>query len=145
MKIAHHSSAAYVWQLMRLHVLSMLKELSGGEREIKDSEIVAWANEKVAEAGSERRIRSMKDSSISDGLFLLDLLGAIEPRVINEELVTSGETDDDKMMNAKYVISVARKLGCLVFLTWEDITEVKPKMMLTLLASIMKTGMSYSA
>ena len=39
--------------------------------------------------------------------------------------------------NAKYVISVARKLGATVFLTFEDIVEVKPKMLMTFVAAIM--------
>jgi hypothetical protein len=40
-------------------------------------------------------------------------------------------------MNATYVISIARKLGCSIFLLPEDIIEVNQKMMLTLTASIM--------
>ena len=33
-------------------------------------------------------------------------------------------TDEDKKVNATYIISVARKLGCSVFLLWDDIVEV---------------------
>jgi hypothetical protein len=33
-------------------------------------------------------------------------------------------TDEDKRVNATYIISVARKLGCSVFLLWDDIVEV---------------------
>jgi plastin-1 len=136
---------AFVWQLMRRHVIRMLEELSGDGKEIKDADILSWANGKVEEGGSERRATSFKDKSLKDGLFFLDLLRAVEPRAINEDLVTDGEDEDGRMMNAKYVIAVARKLGCLVFLTWEDITDVKPKMLMTLTASIMHTAMSYSA
>ena len=32
--------------------------------------------------------------------------------------------DDEKKLNATYIISVARKLGCTVFLLPEDIMEV---------------------
>jgi hypothetical protein len=32
--------------------------------------------------------------------------------------------EDEKKMNATYIISVARKLGCTVFLLPEDIMEV---------------------
>ncbi|KAG4921516.1 hypothetical protein AAZX31_18G139300 [Glycine max] len=42
------------------------------------------------------------------------------------------------MMNATYIISIARKLGCSIFLLPEDITEVvNQNMILTLTASIM--------
>ncbi|EPS65485.1 hypothetical protein M569_09293, partial [Genlisea aurea] len=77
------------------------------------------------------------DKSLSSGLFFLDLLSAVEPRVVNWNLVTKGESDEEKKLNATYIISVARKLGCSIFLLPEDITEVNQKMMLTLTASIM--------
>ena len=32
--------------------------------------------------------------------------------------------DEAKKMNATYIISIARKLGCSIFLLPEDITEV---------------------
>jgi plastin-1 len=36
--------------------------------------------------------------------------------------------DDDAKLNAKYAISIARKLGATIFVLPEDIVEVKPKM-----------------
>ena len=74
----------------------------------------------------------------------MDLLATINERSINWELVNAGDSPEDREANAKYVISVARKLGCCVFLTWEDITEVKPKMMMTFVASIMHFALSKS-
>jgi hypothetical protein len=70
-------------------------------------------------------------------MFFLELLSAVEPRVVNWSLVTNGETEEDKKLNATYIISVARKLGCSIFLLPEDIIEVNQKMMLILAASIM--------
>jgi len=67
----------------------------------------------------------------------LNLLWAVEPRVVNWKLVTHGKTDEEKLLNARYAVSVARKLGATIFLLPEDIVEVKPKMMLTFIASIM--------
>lgn len=49
---------------------------------------------------------------------------SIEPRTINQELITAGETDEEVTNNAKYAISVARKLGAAVFLVWEHIRDV---------------------
>ncbi|GAB4827168.1 Fimbrin-2 [Ancistrocladus abbreviatus] len=46
-------------------------------------------------------------------------------------------TEEEKKMNAFCIISIARKLGCSIFLLPEDITEVNQKMILTLTASIM--------
>ena len=39
-------------------------------------------------------------------------------------------------MNAKYALSVARGLGAMIFVVWEDITKVKSKLLLTFLASL---------
>lgn len=47
------------------------------------------------------------------------------------------DTDEALQNNAKYVISVARKLGAQIFMTWEDIKEVKPKMITIFIATIM--------
>jgi plastin-1 len=83
------------------------------------------------------QIKILQDKSLSSGLFFLNLLWAVEPRVVNWNLVTKGETDDEKRLNATYIVSVARKLGCSVFLLPEDIVEVNQKMILILTASIM--------
>lgn len=45
-------------------------------------------------------------------------------------------SEEDMTSNANYVISVARKLGACVFITPEDITEVKPKMIFSFIASL---------
>lgn len=39
-------------------------------------------------------------------------------------LICGTNADEEKKMNASYIISVARKLGCSVFLLPEDILEV---------------------
>ncbi|KAL4351628.1 hypothetical protein GQ457_06G027960 [Hibiscus cannabinus] len=130
---------AYLWQLMRYNILQLLKNLrfhSHG-KEITDVDILRWANTKVSNSGSQSRMESFKDKSLSDGLFFLELLSAVQPRSVNWSLVTKGVTDEQKKMNATYIISIARKLGCSIFLLPEDITEVNQKMILTLTASIM--------
>jgi len=63
------------------------------------------------------------------------LLNAIKPGIVNYELLTSATTgnqylilDDEAKLNAKYAVSIARKLGATIFVLPEDIIEVKPKM-----------------
>ena len=63
------------------------------------------------------------------GLFFADLLNAVRPGCIKREVLANtpaGRTGsqweedkrhDEKKANAKYVLTVARKLGCAVFLT----------------------------
>ncbi|KAE8684247.1 Fimbrin-3 [Hibiscus syriacus] len=130
---------AFLWQLMRYNMLQVLRSLRARSRgkEITDSYIMTWANRKVKSTGRSRQIESFKDKSLSSGLFFLELLSSVEPRVVNWNLVTKGESDEEKRLNATYIISVARKIGCSIFLLPEDIMEVNQKMMLTLTASIM--------
>ncbi|KAK6788306.1 hypothetical protein RDI58_016831 [Solanum bulbocastanum] len=130
---------AYLWQLMRCNMLQLLNNLrfhSNG-KEITDADILEWSNSKVRNSGSKSRMASFKDKSLSDGIFFLELLSAVHPRAVNWSLVTKGETEEQKKMNATYIISIARKLGCSIFLLPEDLIEVNQKMMLTLTASIM--------
>ncbi|KAI7983224.1 Fimbrin-2 [Camellia lanceoleosa] len=130
---------AYLWQLMRYNMLQLLKILrfhSHG-KELTDADILEWANSKVRNSGSQSRMASFKDKSLSNGILFLELLSAVEPRAVNWSLVTKGENEEEKRMNATYIISIARKLGCSIFLLPEDVTEVNQKMILTLTASIM--------
>lgn len=131
----------FVWQLMRFHTLKFLQEVQAkkfGGKPITDQTLIDWANEQVRSAGKERKIASFKDPTLSDGLYFLDLLTAVEPRVVSAEYIFDPPADDkQKLDNARYAISVARKLGATIFLLPEDITEVKPKMILTFIASIM--------
>jgi plastin-1 len=67
---------------------------------------------------------------------LTKLCAKIEPRAVNWEFVQPGETDEEKMNNAKYVLSIARKLGCVIFCVHEDIPKVNYKMILVLVCSL---------
>ncbi|KAK6940441.1 Calponin homology domain [Dillenia turbinata] len=138
---------AYLWQLMRFNILQLLRNLrfhSNG-KEITDADILEWANAKVRTSGGQTRMDSFKDKSLSSGIFFLDLLSAVQPRAVNWSLVTKGEKDDERKMNATYIISIARKLGCSIFLLPEDIIEINQKMILTLAASIMYWFLKQSA
>lgn len=105
---------------MRFNILQLLKNLrchSQG-KEITDADILNWANHKAKSTGRTTQIQSFKvcpsllvqltcyflgapfiysyfflqDKSISNGIFFLELLSAVEPRVVNWNLVTKGET-----------------------------------------------------
>ncbi|XP_066319344.1 fimbrin-4-like [Miscanthus floridulus] len=133
---------ALLWQLMRFNILQLLNKLrshsQGSQgKEISDADILNWANSKVKASGRTSRMESFKDKSLSNGLFFLELLSTVQPRVVNWKVVTKGEADEDKKLNATYIISIARKIGCSVFLLPEDIVEVNQKMILTLTSSIM--------
>jgi len=130
----------FVWQLMRHHTLKFLADVQSkkfGGKPVTDEMIITWANDTVRKTEKTTKMASFKDPTLADSLFFIDLLAAVEPRVIAWENVNEGKSPEDRLQNARYAISVARKLGATLFLLPEDIVEVKPKMILTFLASIM--------
>jgi len=128
---------AIVWQAMRTYILNYLKTISKGGREITEEDIVIWCNSKVKSSGVTAHMDSFKDKSLSDCQFIFYLLSACQPESVDMHLVSPGTTPDEKVANAQYAISCARKMGATVFLLPEDIIEVQPKLMLTFFGAIM--------
>ena len=127
---------AIVWQMMRAHSLQVI----GNKTE---EELVAWGNERVDD---EYKVKSLKDKKLASSLYFIHIMKSIEPRSINWDIVVTDKDDaESRENNAKYAISIARKLGATVFLVWEDIAEVKSKLRLTLLASIYEVGNNYKS
>ena len=66
----------------------------------------------------------------------------MSPKIVNFDLITLGQSEEDAKSNAKYAISVARKIGASIFLLPEDIFTVQPKMLLTFIGTIMAIHLS---
>lgn len=133
---------AFVWQLMRYHTFKFLAEVQKkkfGGKAVGEAEVMEWANKLVKTSGKNKdtEMKSLGDSALGTGLFFLDLLHAINQGIVDWEVVTKGDTKENAILNCRYVISVARKLGATIFCLPEDINESKPKMITTLLASCM--------
>lgn len=132
---------ALVWQLMRRYTLNVLEDLGDGEA-AGDELIVKWVNKTLAGAGKSSKISSFKDKEISGSLPVVDLIDSIQPGCINYDLVKKGSlSDEDKLNNAKYAVSMSRKIGARVYALPEDLVEVKPKMVMTVFACLMGRGM----
>lgn len=132
---------ALVWQLMRRYTLNVLEDLGDGQK-VNDDVIVNWVNQTLSEAGKQTKISSFKDKEISSSLAVVDLIDAIQPGSISYDLVKTGSlSEDDKLENAKYAVSMARKIGTRVYALPEDLVEVKHKMVMTVFACLMGRGM----
>ena len=57
--------------------------------------------------------------------FYFWVMKSIESRAIDWELVQPGENIGEIENNAKYVISIARRIGATVFLVWEQLRDVR--------------------
>ena len=52
------------------------------------------------------------------------MISSINDKLMKKNFIVIEYADEDKKLNATYIISVARKLGCSIFLLHEDIMEV---------------------
>jgi len=132
-----------VWQLMRMSISKTLQSLAKGGhgRPISDQEILKWANTTVQKAKpAARAIRSFKDSSLTTAIFFLDLLEALRPGIVDPSLIINvSDTGDydSRRQNAKLAISIARKLNAVIFLVPEDIVDIRPRLIMTFVGSLM--------
>ena len=117
----------FYWQLMRYHTLKLVSSLGSDGFEVTERDILDWANERVEDAGYEdMRVRSFKvrcvwpcgcvwvcgsrdstspcaqDSSLKTSHFLLRLLHSVRP-IVNWEVVTPGNGEEERKKNAQYV------------------------------------------
>jgi len=70
--------------LVRLHYLKLVGDKS-------EDDLVKWANDTVG--GKHPSITSLKDKTLGSGKFLMNLCAAIEPRSVNWDIMTEGETE----------------------------------------------------
>lgn len=127
-----------VWQLMRHHSIKFLNSICLRGKKVKDRDILNFCN-KMAQASGKTNIklRSFGDRLLEDGRFFIYVMGGAFPKVIDWNCVTEGKEADDPILNARYAISVARKVDCTIFLLPEDIVERNPRMCMTFGAAIM--------
>ena len=110
----------------------VLTELGGG-KPVKDQDILAWVNSKISTP-----ISSFKDPKISTSMPIYELLNALKPGTIDFSIVAQNPKDDaEKFANAKYALSMARKIGAVIYTLPEDIVESTQKMTMCAFACLM--------
>jgi len=134
---------ALLWQLMKAYTLSLLSKLNSDGTPIVESEIISWANKKLEEGGKNISIKHFQDKTNKTALPIIHLIDVMKPGVIDYSIVKQGEkiSGPDCLSNAKYCVTMARKIGAPVYALPEDISEVKHKMVMTVYASLMLADM----
>jgi len=122
-------------------MLKFLANVSLNGKQVNDKDILDWCNQTVKATGKSTLINGFNDREISKGLFFVHLLSAIAPEIVDWSLITDGNTDAEKLLNAKYAVSLARKIGAVIFLLPEDIVDVRIKMCLTFGAAVMAVAL----
>lgn len=126
---------ATAWSICKHQYLKILQGRT-------EKDLVAWANERVG--GKAANITNLKDkTNLSNSKFLIQLLGTIEDRGIDTELILDGDSEDDIKNNAKYFISLARSIGAVLFCVWEDLVNVNDKQMLIIFATLFDLAATY--
>jgi plastin-1 len=127
---------------MRKDIVNTLSALAQrmGKREISDADMVTWANGMSKKGGKSSAIRSFKDSTLGNGIFLLDVLNGMKSSYVDYDMVASGRNDDEAYANAKLAISIARKMGATIWLVPEDICNVRSRLIVTFIGSLMATA-----
>lgn len=135
---------ALLWQLMRRYTVLVLSDLGDGER-IGDMIILDWVNSQLSQKRKDSQISSFKDKRISTSLPVIELIDVIAPGTVKWDMVKINErgtlNKEEKLNNAKYAVSLARKIGARVYALPDDLVEVNPKMVLVTFACLMGHGM----
>ena len=144
----HHSKgtacATLLWQLMRVSCSWLTSSVDGGGGDDEDA-VLRWAVERVGRVGggagaaaAPKAPLSLRDPALATSHFLLHLLYALDPRIVNWAMVAPLPcvSRADCTANAQYALSVARRYGASVFLIHEDVSEVNARMLSVLLACI---------
>jgi hypothetical protein len=126
---------------------------------VREQDILDWANGKLqhvqslggahaasAAAFQAPAIRSFRDPVLASGVVLLQLLHVLAPELVDLAYVTPGVTPEQRQSNARYALALADRLGCSLFLVWEDLVDPpQPRMVLVLLASLMVCDLQRAA
>ena len=139
-----------LWQLMRYHATKKLSELSFGGKDVKDEDIIQWANLTIDnyEDKQSKKLRSLKDKTLTTCIFYSELLKAIDNNAVDTKYINydvyplkNNKTVDkyktERIDNARYAMTCCRKLGGDLFIMPEDLAAMEQKAVLSMLASIM--------
>mmetsp|Transcript_8041 Transcript_8041/g.19671 ORF Transcript_8041/g.19671 Transcript_8041/m.19671 type:complete len:167 (+) Transcript_8041:2335-2835(+) len=161
---------AFLWQLMRHHLFIFLKQVHNANQKsglaagpsspinkFSDENLISWANEIISEALNLRgmpeidskvsveqkcRIKTFRDKHfLNDSIFYILLIWAIKPDAIDWIIVKSGVVPEERIENARYATSVARRLGALTFAHPEDIAQGSARIQKIFLGNLLGLNM----
>ena len=99
---------------MRSYTLTLLSRLNTTtELPVVESEIVQWSNQRLETRGENLTIRHFQDKKIRTSRPILELIESLQPDTVDWSNVMTGDTLSYQqcMDNAKYAVTMARKIG----------------------------------
>ena len=143
-----------LWQIMRYHATKQLAKLNFGGNAVKDENIIKWANDTINKKKNaiSKPIKNFKDIQLTSGVFYLEILEVIEPQSIRSDLInyipplekiskkmdfTSDKYYEKRIENARYAMSLIRRLGGEIFVLPEELIRCDSKATLSVLVALM--------
>lgn len=123
-----------VWQLCKLY----LEERVG---KINEEKLVEWGNSKVP---AEHQIKNLKDKSLRNCKFLLNVIESVHPGTVDFSKVKEGDSEEEQISKINYTLSAARKLGCEILALWEHVDEVNARFISLFLAELQNGSVRHS-
>ena len=99
---------------VRCYTLALLSRLnSSSGAPVVESEIVEWTNSRLESSGAPTTINNFQDKKIKTSLPVLHLIEALQPGTVDWSNVATGDklSYGECMDNAKYAVTMARKIG----------------------------------
>jgi len=153
-----------LWQIMRYQSVKILSDLQFGSKidKVNNSEIIKWCNAKLVEAFDKnikcKQIKRLNDSSLSTGLYYLELIRSIMPNSIDESLINynvpplSSQIKKDfhlhdkhykaRRENLKYCMTIIRRYGVDLFINVDDLFRLEQRAVVSILAALMTIALS---
>ena len=135
LKGRRHKLLFIIWQLMEYDVTQNRLKVSN----TKDAHSIVknWANKKLKAAASKLSIKKFDEKDLSSGECFFQLLSLIDPtlRGLREQTPKS-------ILNFKYIVSGSRRLGIDCCVKWDDLINVRGRMIFLFLAHLMLYDLS---
>ena len=162
-------------QIQRFHSTKLMAKILFKKKAVTDDELLTWMNNRlklykqmvaamakmhnndVFMAGNNIKMKrvvtitSFDDKkALSDCLNFINIVSSINPRWIDyssilEEKECSGSNSNKQIFNAKYLITIMRRLGCdNIFITPKELVDCEHRAVLAMSTAIMTTAARYN-
>ncbi|KAL0210591.1 hypothetical protein RCL1_005091 [Eukaryota sp. TZLM3-RCL] len=123
-----------LFQLQRAHMIKTHSAVLGNN--ITDKMLLDMANNLVTSGGGQA-VSSLRDASLSSGFYFYHLMDAAFPGKMNSSIMKNSEDREDKIMNARYILTMMRKLcSSVIFASDEHIVDLNPRFINSLLIAV---------
>ena len=151
-----------LYQIMVYHSKKILSDMTFGGKTVKDSDILDWSNKKLKNYKEKiknnnnidtkylaKSIQSFNDQNLFDCLYYINLLHNIDSNYVKYSLVyiidnkNKNSNTMHAIKNARYVITIIRRLGGELFVMPEDLVRCEARPVLSVITQIMTIDQKY--